>query len=42
VLELMIMHMASFTFEDDLFFSVKTHLRQSYYNEMIKPYEFAK
>lgn len=42
VIQLLATHMATFTFTEELFHNVKAHLKKSYYNEMIKAYEFAK
>ncbi|KAL8615111.1 hypothetical protein ACOMHN_009187 [Nucella lapillus] len=42
VLELFVTHIAEFTITPELFNAVKSQLKKTYYNEMIKAYEFAK
>lgn len=42
VLELFVSHIADFSITQELFSAVKSQLKKSYYNEMIKAYEFAK
>ncbi|XP_076440302.1 nardilysin-like isoform X2 [Babylonia areolata] len=42
VMELFVTHLSRFSVTEELFKAVKSHLKKTYYNEMIKTYELAK